>query len=126
MQRLFVVAALVAAAASLTGGVEAALGHSSTTPKLAGTVGPGFTIKLTKGGQKVTTLKADSYLFVVADKASIHNFTLQRLSGGALTKVLTATSFQGTKSITVKLGKGKWEYYCSVHKALMHGFFTVT
>jgi plastocyanin len=126
MQRLFVVAALVVAAVSLMAGVEAAFGHTSSTPKLAGTVGPGFTIKLTKAGQKVTTLKAGSYLFVVTDKSSIHNVTLQRLTGGALTKVLTATSFQGTKSITVKLGKGKWEYYCSVHKALMHGFFTVT
>lgn len=125
MQRLFVVAAVVAAAVSLIASV-AASGHMSSTPKLAGTVGPGFTIKLTKAGQKVTTLKAGSYLFVVADKSTIHNFTIQHLTGVALTKVLTATSFQGTKSITVKLGKGKWEYDCTVHKSTMHGFFTVT
>ena len=115
MQRLFILVALVAVATSTM--VASASGRLSVTPKLNGTVGPGFTINLTKSGQKVKLLKAGSYLFVVADRSSIHNFTLQPWTGGASSKQLTSTPFQGTKSITVKLGKGKWEYFCSVHKS---------
>jgi plastocyanin len=107
-------------------GVGAAFGHSSAAPKLNGTVGPGFTIKLTKGGQKAKIVKAGSYLFVIADKSSFHNFTLERQTGGKFEKHLTSTPFQGAKSVTVKLGKGKWKFYCSVHESQMHGFITVS
>ena len=41
----------------------------AAAPKLVGTVGPGFTIKLTSGGKKVTKLKAGKYTFVIADKS---------------------------------------------------------
>ena len=41
----------------------------AATPKLVGTVGPGYTITLTKAGKKVTKLKAGKYTFVIADKA---------------------------------------------------------
>ena len=61
---------------------NAAFGQSSATPTLQGTVGPGFTITLNNKGAKVKTLKAGKYLFVISDKASIHNFTLQRGTGG--------------------------------------------
>lgn len=120
---LTVCGAVVILSVALAG---AAFAHVTTTPKLHGTVGPGFTIALAKSGQKVTVLKAGSYLFVIADKSPIHNFTLQRLSGGAFTKQLTSTPFQGTKSITLKLGKGKWEYFCSIHKTTMHALFSVS
>jgi plastocyanin len=92
---------------------------------LKGTVGPGFTIKLTKGGKKVTSLKAGTYKFAVSDKSSAHNFTLEREKGGKIEKHLAGTGFTGNKTTTVKLGKGKWKYYCSVHEDAMHGFFTV-
>ena len=36
----------------------------ASTPKLIGTVGPGFTITLKKGTAKVKTLKAGKYTFV--------------------------------------------------------------
>ena len=97
-----------------------------TTPKLVGTVGPGFTITLKKGTKKVTTLKAGKYTFVITDKAAIHNFTLERQTGGKFEKVLTGTSFKGKKTVTVALKTGKWKYYCSVHESLMFGFFKVT
>ena len=97
-----------------------------TTPKLVGTVGPGFTITLKKGTKKVTTLKAGKYTFVVTDKSPIHNFTLERETGGKFEKTLTATSFQGKKTVTVALKKGKWKYYCSVHESQMFGFIKVT
>ena len=95
-------------------------------PRLIGTVGPAFTIKLTKGGKKVTKLKAGKYTFVIADKASIHNFVLERRSGGKWEKELTSVSFVGTKKVTVTLKKGKWKYYCAPHESSMFGFFTVT
>ena len=95
-----------------------------TTPKLNGTVGPGFTITLTKGGKKVTSLKAGKYTFVIHDKATAHNFTLEEKGGHGRT--LTATAFMGTKTITVTLSKGTWKYYCSVHESVMFGFFKVS
>jgi plastocyanin len=98
----------------------------AATPKVVGTVGPGFTIKLTSAGKKATKLKAGKYTFVVADKASIHNFVLEQVSGGKWEKQLTAVPFVGTKTVTVTLKKGKWKYYCAPHESSMFGFFTVT
>jgi hypothetical protein len=95
-------------------------------PKLVGTVGPGFTIKLTSGGKKVTKLKAGKYTFAIADKASVHNFVLEQESGGTLEKQLTSVPFVGKKTVTIALKKGKWKYYCAPHESVMFGFFTVT
>jgi plastocyanin len=115
---LFVIAALALAVAAT------AFGRSSAT-KLNGTVGPGFTIKLTKGGKKVKSLKAGKYTFAISDKASIHNFVVEQEKGGHFEKALTSVSFTGSKSVTVKLKAGKWKYYCKPHESAMHGFFTV-
>jgi len=98
----------------------------ASTPKLVGTVGPGYTITLKRGATKVKTLKAGKYTFVISDKASIHNFTVEQQTGGKFEKTLTGTSFQGKKTVTVTLKKGKWKYYCSIHESQMFGFFTVT
>jgi plastocyanin len=99
----------------------------ASTPKLTGTVGPGYTIVLKKGTAKVKTLKAGKYVFVISDKASIHNFTIEREKGGPkIEKTLTGTSFTGKKTLTVSLKKGSWKYYCSIHESLMFGFFKVT
>jgi hypothetical protein len=99
----------------------------ASTPKLIGTVGPGYTITLKKGTAKVKTLKAGKYTFVITDKASIHNFTIEREKGGPkIEKTLTGTSFQGKKTVTVTLKKGSWKFYCSIHEPQMFGFFKVT
>ena len=87
--------------------------------------GPGFTISLKSHGAKVKTLKAGAYTFVVTDKGSIHNFVIERESGGKFEKALTTIPFTGTKTVTVRLGKGKWKYYCKAHESTMFGFFTV-
>ena len=97
-----------------------------SSPKLTGTVGPGFTITLKKGSKKVTKLKAGKYTFVVHDKSTIHNFTVEQEKGGKFEKHLTATQFVGTKSVTVTLKRGKWKFYCSNHESTVFGFFTVT
>jgi len=99
----------------------------ASTPKLIGTVGPGYTITLKQGTAKVKTLKAGKYVFVITDKASIHNFTIEREKGGPkIEKTLTGTSFQGKKTMTVTLKTGSWKYYCSIHEPQMFGFFKVT
>ena len=103
-----------------------AAGRPEAATKLKGVVGPGYSISLTKGGKKVSKLKAGTYMFVISDKASIHNFTLEQEKGGKFEKDLTSVSFIGTKTVKVKLKKGKWKYYCTPHESLMHGFFTVT
>ena len=99
----------------------------ASTPKLIGTVGPGYTITLKRGTTKVKTLKAGTYMFVITDKAAIHNFTIEREKGGPkIEKVLTGTSFQGKKTVSVTLKKGSWKYYCSIHESQIFGFFKVT
>jgi plastocyanin len=116
------VAAVVLAAVLLS---TAAFARPAATPTLKGTVGPGFTISLTKNGKKVKTLTAGRYKFVISDKASIHNFVVEQESGGKFEKDLTTVPFSGTKTVTVTLKKGKWKYYCKVHESQMFGFFSV-
>jgi plastocyanin len=92
--------------------------------KLAGTVGPGFTITLKDAkGQKVKTLKPGKYTITVSDKSSIHNF---RLKGSGLNKEITSVGFVGKKSATVTLKAGKYTYVCDPHKTSMKGSFTVS
>ena len=117
--------AVVAAVAAL-GSAGAAMAFTSATPTLNGTVGPGFTISLkNSAGKKVKTLKAGTYKFVITDKANIHTFDLAQKSGGKFHKELTSDTFTGKKTVTIKLAKGKWQYYCAVHPDTMFGNFTV-
>ena len=96
----------------------------AATPKLVGTVGPGYTITLTKAGKKVTKLKAGKYTFVIADKASIHNFSLDGPKG--FEKTFTSVPFKGTKTVTLTLKAGKYKFYCEPHESTMFGNFTVS
>ena len=115
------------AAAAVAVAIVASADARSSSTRLIGTVGPGYTITLKKGTAKVKTLKAGKYTFVITDKASIHNFTIEREKGGPkIEKVLTSTSFQGKKTVTVTLKTGSWKFYCSNHESQMFGFFKVT
>jgi plastocyanin len=122
MSRRSLTAIAVSATALLVAGAAQSQG---TATKLTGTVGPGFTIKLIKGGKTFSSLKAGKYSFAVTDKSSIHDFTLEQQKGGKFDKHLTSVPATGSKTVTVTLKKGKWKYYCSAHEGLMHGFFTV-
>ena len=117
-------AVLTAIALTVAG---AAFSRSTSTPTLKGVVGPGYSIKLTKGGKKVKTLKAGKYRLVISDKSNFHNFTLEREkpSKPKLEKHITSTAFKGSKTIVMTLKRGSWSYYCSIHEAQMHGDFTV-
>ncbi len=104
--------------------LTAAAAAPAATPRLVGTVGPGFTITLTQNGKKVTSLKAGTYTLVVRDKASTHNFALDGPNG--YEKDFTSVSLVGTKTFTVALKKGKYKYYCAPHETTMSGRFSVT
>jgi len=111
--------ALVAALAALVVAVAPA---SAAAPKLVGTVGPGFTITLTKSGKKVKSLKAGKYTIVVHDKSNIHNF---KLSGPGVNKS-TSVTYVGSKTWTVTLKKGTYKFICVPHASVMKGSFKVT
>ena len=115
--KLVALAATVALLAMLA--VPAAL---AGPPTLTGTVGPGFTITLAKAGKKVSKLKAGTYIFKIADKASDHNF---HLKGPGVDK---KTSVGAKTNVTwkLKLKPGKYTYVCDPHKSFMKGSFTVT
>jgi len=101
-----------------------ALSRSHATPTLTGTVGPGFTIKLTLNNKVVKTLKAGTYKLVIHDMASIHAFSLDGPKGYA--KDFTTVPFVGTKTFTVNLKPGAYKYYCPAHEPSMFGHFAAT
>jgi plastocyanin len=88
----------------------------AATPKLNGTVGPGFTIALAK---KPT--KAGKYTLVVSDKSSIHNFHLT----GPGVNVKTSVAAIGSKTFRITLKKGKYSFVCDPHASTMHGTFRI-
>ena len=94
----------------------------AATPTLNGTVGPGFTISLTKSGAKVTKLKAGTYIIKVADKSNIHNF---HLKGPGVNKTTTVPQ-RGTVTWKVTLKAGKYTVVCDPHATIMKQSFTVS
>jgi plastocyanin len=111
----FAVAAIAAAAALVVAGSAVAANS------LVATVGPGFTISLTSGGKKVTSLKPGTYTITVSDKSNIHNFHLK----GPGANKFTTVPFVGKKTWKVSLKVGKYTYVCDPHVAAMKGSFTV-
>ena len=80
MRKVLVSLVVVAVASAL---VASALAGRKSALTLVGTVGPGYTIKLTVNGQKAVRLKAGSYKFVLHDRASIHGWSLDGPHGFA-------------------------------------------
>jgi plastocyanin len=117
--RAWLLGAFIAAALAATATTSAA----APAQVITGTVGPGFTIALTKAGRSVTKLKAHTpYRFVIRDRATIHDFHLR---GPGIDRVLTSVTFQGTKSYTLTLKKGTYRFFCDPHAGFMHGSFRV-
>jgi plastocyanin len=110
MRRLVVVLLAVTVAAVV------ALPVIAATPKLNGTVGPGFTISMAK---KPT--KAGKYTLVVSDKSSIHNFHLK----GPGVNVKTSVAATGSKTFKITLKPGKYTFVCDPHASTMHGSFKI-
>ena len=98
-------------------------GSQAATPKLIASVGPGFTISLkTPAGKKVTSLKPGAYAITVNDRSKIHDF---KLNGPGLNKVFSSVTAVGSRTVTVRLRAGRYQYSCRPHAAAMHGAFTV-
>jgi hypothetical protein len=97
-------------------------GSAGAVTTLSGSVGPGFTISLKKGGKKVSSLKAGRYRIRVNDKSDFHNF---HFTGPGVNRRITTVDFKGTKSRTFRLKKGTYRYVCDPHSDSMHGSFKV-
>jgi plastocyanin len=114
LMQLAVLGALVA--------VAAAPAQTQVTT-LRGSVTDAARITLTQNGRKVTRLKPGTYRIVVSDTSDEHNFALRKVGGA--TRQLTAVDFMGTKTATVKLTAGRWEFFCAPHESFMRGFVRV-
>lgn len=118
-RRYWLLGAVAAATLAVTG-----IGSTASTKTVKGTVGPGFTIRLSMTGKRVTKLKAATpYRFVISDRSSSHNFHLR---GPGVNRALTSVEFAGTKSYTLTLKKGSYRFFCDPHASFMHGAFKVT
>jgi len=124
MRMRTIIAAALAAAAGSALGFSAAAGGGTKVTQLRASVGPGYTITLTRAGRRVTRLAPGTYRITVSDRSAIHSFKLEK-SGGAFERSLTSVPFMGTRVVTVRMTAGTWEYYCVSHESTMKGHFTV-
>jgi plastocyanin len=104
---------LIVAAAALAIPTPAATRANTLTA----VVGPGFNISMNK-----KTVPAGTYVIVVQDKSSIHNF---HFYGSGVNKTTSVVAI-GTSQWTVKLKKGIYKFVCDPHAAIMHGVLKVT
>jgi plastocyanin len=76
-------------------------------------------------GQRVQTIPAGTYTFVIHDYSRLHNFAL-----GSQTEnkrlFTTGVRWVGTKRYTLTLTPGNYAYACSAHFRTMNGTFVVT
>jgi plastocyanin len=109
----------------LTLAVFAGRGQGAETPRLVGTVGPGFTIDLADAnGAHVNSLTAGRYELLVHDLSNEHNFVLgSKTTGQRLAQ--TEVEFVGDRSFTIDLASGLYVYACSPHFQTMNGSFIV-
>jgi plastocyanin len=119
MKKLALAGAMLAL--GLTVAVATAFGASSSK-KLSGTDGPGYTISLKSGGKNATKLTKGTYSLTVDDKSSMHNFVVE---GPGVAKDVTTIGGKGTKTVTLKLRPGKYKFYCRAHESSMFGYVTV-
>jgi plastocyanin len=110
-------------AAAVVAAPTAQSAPQATPIKLTATVGPGFTINLTRAGKKVKTLKAGRYVITVRDRASSHNFHLR--GPGSVNKN-SGVAATGTRTWKVTLRRGTYRYVCDPHATMMKGSFRVT
>ena len=116
--RLRGLVALAAAAAFVLAPAGAPSGAAN--PELLGTVGPGFSIRLSNpDGSIVTKVDPGTYDIVVRDLSEEHNF---HLSGPGVDRF---TSVEQTANVTwtVTFVEGRYDYVCDPHSTLMKGEF---
>ena len=119
LRTTILIAALAVMAMLLPG---SAVGTSSQLQnELVATVGPGFTISLTRDGQPVTHLDPGSYTITVNDRSIEHNFHLTGPGVNQTTDVET----ESTATWTVTFTDGTYRYVCDPHANTLRGSFTV-
>jgi plastocyanin len=114
--------ARIALATLVASAVAASAASAATPTKLVATVGPNFTISLTKAGKRVTTLRPGTYSITVRDRSNFHNF---RLRGPGRVNKATGIGAVTTKTWSVRLVRGTYRYVCDPHATSMKGSFTV-
>ena len=120
--RLIAVAAVaVLLAVPVVAATLALPASGAAAPRLVASVGPGFTITLTRGGRKVTRLAPGRYTISVRDRSSDHNF---HLVGPGLNKT-TSVDAAVTRTWTVTFRRGTYRYVCDPHAGDMRGSFRV-
>ena len=98
---------------------------AATAQPLAAVTGPDMTIAVRKSGRAITRLKAGTYRITVSDRSAAHDFVLT--GPGIRNRMITGLGFRGTRSATVTLRPGRYEYYCTPHRRMgMRGYLTVT
>jgi hypothetical protein len=112
-----VLLAVVALAAAIPASVIA----SGKAETLLGSVGPGFTIAVTKAdGTTVSSLDPGSYTLTVNDQSEGHNFHLN----GPGVDVATGVEEIGQRTFDLAFTDGIYRFVCDVHPG-MNGSFTV-
>ena len=98
--------------------------QAATPPpiKLTAEVGPGYTITLKKGNNRVVSLKKGAYVITVHDRSTMHNFHL--IGPGVKRSTPVATSVTRTWSVTFR--PGTYTYLCDPHANRMKASFQVT
>ena len=101
---------------------------ATTHPFLIGDLGAARRVPHQIGppnGQKVRTIPAGTYTFVIHDYSQIHNFALGSQTAN---KRLFTTGIKwiGTRRYTLRLAPGRYAYACSAHFRTMNGTFVVS
>jgi hypothetical protein len=99
------------------------IGSASQGRQLEGTVGPGFTISLTEGGQPVWSPRPGVYWLTVHDLSNRHNFHIFGPAG--LDEVVTTVPFTGDVTVKILLKHGTVVFQCDPHQTMMNGSFMV-
>jgi hypothetical protein len=118
---LSTIAAILALSIAAVDAILSALPVSAhaATPKLVGTVGPGYAITLrTAAGATARSVKAGVYAITVRDRSEEHNF---HLSGPGVNKS-TSVDGVGTKTWRIRILRGKtYRFVCDPHAETMRG-----
>jgi plastocyanin len=119
MTRVLALAAALIVAALLGAADGSAV--RSQTPKLFGTVGPGFAIRLQDAqGSQVTKLDPGTFVVEVEDLSDEHNF---HLFGPAVDR-FTPVEGTGKDTWSVTFQDGTYMYVCDPHATTLRGTFT--
>src|SRR5262245_37210920 len=110
VRKFLALTALVAVGTVIT---PPGIGSASEGRRLEGTVGPGFTISLTEGGQPVRSLRPGIYWLTVHDLSNRHNFHI--IGPAGLNYVVTSVPYVGNATVKILLKPGTVTFRCDPH-----------